>query len=105
IRVSARNVGVARTAGFSAVASGAGADTWLMSTDADSVVPPNWLLHHQIHSRAGAQGVVGTVCVDRQHHTPTTRLSYERLYHSGDRSMPGHVHDANLGVRADAYWQ
>jgi glycosyltransferase involved in cell wall biosynthesis len=74
IRVSARNVGVARAAGFSAVASGAGADTWLASTDADSLVPPKWLLRQQIHSRAGAHGVVGTVCVDWQHHTRATNV-------------------------------
>ena len=105
IRVSARNVGVAPAAGLSAAASGAGADTWLASTDADSMVPPKWLLYQQIHGRAGAHGVVGTVCVDWQHHTRATRLSYERLYNRGDRSVHGHVHGANLGVRADAYWQ
>jgi glycosyltransferase involved in cell wall biosynthesis len=105
IGVSARNVGVARAAGFKAVARCAGADAWLASTDADSIVPPNWLLHHQFHYRTGAPGVVGTVCVDWQHHTRATRLSYQRLYNEGDRSVHGHVHGANLGVRADAYWQ
>ena len=85
--------------------SGAGADTWLACTDADSVVPPKRLLHQQFHSRAGAHGVVGTVCVDWQHHTRATRLSYERLYNEDDRSMHGNVHGGNVGVRADAYWQ
>jgi hypothetical protein len=85
--------------------SGAGADTWLASTDADSVVPPKRLLHQQFHSRAEAHGGVGTVCVDWQHHTRATRLSYEGLYNEDDRSVHGHVHGAHLGVRTDAYWQ
>ncbi len=51
------------------------------------------------------QGVVGTVSVDWQQHSATTRRRYERLYRVRDPGMHGHVHGANLGVRADAYWR
>ena len=51
------------------------------------------------------QGVVGTVSVDWQEHSATTRGRYDRFYRVRDPGVHGHVHGANLGVRADAYWR
>jgi GT2 family glycosyltransferase len=104
IEVSARNVGAARAAGFIAAAPRSDAQTWLATTDADSMVPPTWLRNQVYHHRAMAHGVVGTVSVDWQEYSATTRRRYDLLY--GNReSTHGHVHGANLGVRADAYWR
>ena len=105
LSVSGRNVGAARAAGFAAAAPRSDARTWLATTDADSVVPTTWLADQAVHHRALVQGVVGTVSVDWQQHSATTRRRYERLYRVRDPGMHGHVHGANLGVRADAYWR
>jgi glycosyltransferase involved in cell wall biosynthesis len=104
LSVSGRNVGAARAAGFAAAAPRSDARTWLATTDADSVVPTTWLADQAVHHRALVQGVVGTVSVDWQQHSATTRRRYDRLYRVGE-GMHGHVHGANLGVRADAYWR
>src|SRR6476661_6765532 len=104
LSVSGRNVGAARAAGFAAAAPRSDARTWLATTDADSVVPTTWLADQAVHHRALVQGVVGTVSVDWQQHSATTRRRYDRLYRVGE-GVHGHVHGANLGVRADAYWR
>ena len=103
VRVSFRNVGTARAAGFAAASSPDPA-TWLATTDADCVVPPQWLAGQVAHHAQAIQGVVGTVSVDWQEHSLSTRRTYERLYRVGGATH-GHVHGANLGVRADAYWR
>jgi hypothetical protein len=79
--------------------------TWLLHTDADTTVPPDWALAHLRYARAGACGVAGLADL-----SGGNRLSIaaQRQYHAlvcdgldGDRHM--HVYGANLGVRADAY--
>ena len=80
LSVSGRNVGAARAAGFAAAAPRSDARTWLATTDADSVVPTTWLADQAVHHRALVQGVVGTVSVDWQQHSATTRRRYDRLY-------------------------
>ena len=103
---AAGNVGAARALGFAHAGRDAGGDTWFATTDADSVVPSTWLVNQLAHHRSGAEAVVGTVRVDWQHHSATTRREYERAYAGPDRDEPhGHVHGANLGIRADAYWR
>ena len=69
------------------------------------MVPTTWLADQAVHHRAAVQGVVGTVSVDWQQHSATTRRRYDRLYCVRDPGVHGHVHGANLGVRADAYWR
>ena len=104
MNVSGRNVGAARAAGFAAAAPRSDARTWLATTDADSVVPTTWLADQAVHHRAVVQGGVGTVAVDWQQHSLTTRRRHDRLYRGGE-GVHGHVYGANLGVRADAYWR
>jgi GT2 family glycosyltransferase len=103
LTIAAGNVGAARALGFAHAATGAGSDTWLATTDADSAVPGNWLADQLTHHRNGAEAVVGTVRVDWRHHSAATRRKYEQRY--GRNEPHGHVHGANLGVRADAYWR
>jgi hypothetical protein len=50
------------------------------------------------------QGAVGTVVVDWCEHSAATRGRYDRLYRAGEATHD-HVHGANLGFRADAYWR
>ncbi|WP_433286412.1 glycosyltransferase [Pseudonocardia sp. CA-142604] len=79
--------------------------TWLLHTDADTTVPPDWALAHLRHAEAGACGVAGladlsggdrlSIAAQQQYHA----LVGDRL--DSDRHM--HVYGANLGMRADAY--
>lgn len=103
ITVNHHNVGAARAAGFASAGAGCRAETWFATTDADTVVEPDWLAHQLQRSRAGAQMVVGTVVIaDWLEHSPNVRERYLRGYHP--REGHRHVHGANLGVRADIYW-
>jgi glycosyltransferase involved in cell wall biosynthesis len=110
VEVAHTNVGMARAAGC-ATALGLLAgidigDAWLATTDADSIVPPNWLAHQvQLH-RAGRHAWAGTVEVaDWGEHGPEVIHRHSRLYQRDD--LPGghhgHAHGANLGVSAHAY--
>jgi GT2 family glycosyltransferase len=102
--VRGRNVGMARAAGFAAAAANPDPRVWLATTDADCVVPPNWLAKQLVHQRGSMLGVVGTVSVHWNEHSPQTRLRYDRLYRATGPTHD-HVHGANLAVRADAYWR
>jgi glycosyltransferase involved in cell wall biosynthesis len=104
LSVSARNVGAARAAGFVAAAPTADPGIWLATTDADCVVPETWMARHLTHHAAAVEGAVGTVMVEWIEHSAATRRRYDRLYRAGEAAHD-HVHGANLGFRADAYWR
>ena len=77
---------------------------WLANTDADCLVPPEWLakqLHHAINEYAG---VVGIVDVDsfREHQCHVARRFKETYVLHSDGTHP-HVHGANIGFQAEAY--
>lgn len=78
--------------------------TWLLATDADTLVPIEWVRAHLRLAEAGAAGVAGTVHVDTfADHHPSVADTFGRTYAlHADGSHP-HVHGANMGVRADAY--
>lgn len=81
------------------------AGTWLLSTDADTTVPPDWALAHLRLAAAGAHAVAGTADLDGVEHLAAGavrryRAVVERGLHGGTHR---HVYGANLGVRADAY--
>jgi glycosyltransferase involved in cell wall biosynthesis len=76
---------------------------WLANTDADSVVPPNWLTHQLDLAAAGADLVVGTVRPFADDLDEDRRIAWELTHDRGQAS--GHVHGANLGVRASTYLQ
>jgi hypothetical protein len=85
------------------------ADTWVLSTDADTRVGAGWVVDVLAHARrARAVGVVGLTLLDRWRGSPGGRAAYDRLLASGLRTgdalhQHDHVYGANLAVRADAY--
>jgi len=93
------NVGGARAAGARhALRHGA---TWLASTDADSVVPANWITTHLDLARHGADVVVGAVHPRFSDLTPEEVAWWHRTHDDGQAL--GNIHGANLGVSAAAY--
>jgi len=102
--VAARSVGAARAYGVAvglAASTAPLSRTWIACTDADSVVPPNWLTSQLSRADAGADVVVGTVRPDPRDLTDDQLLAWSSTRVRGRPN--GHVHGANLGVRADAY--
>ena len=101
------NVGAARALGCAWALDRADDEhvTWLACTDADSVVPPHWLLRQLGAAASGADLVLGTVALTRADATRQRRWlrDYRRHRAGGRGSGHGHVHGANLGVRASVY--
>ncbi|MFC3965216.1 glycosyltransferase [Nocardia jiangsuensis] len=106
VPIGARNVGRARATGFDhAAATWRNLDAravWYATTDADSVVPADWLTGQLRHART-ADLVAGTVAVRWREHRPAVRAEYERRYRANRTAQHGHVHGANLGFRAACY--
>jgi len=104
VRIAARNVGRARAAGVRAILRRYRPETlWLATTDADSVVPPQWLARQLGYAEQGWDAVAGTVTVaDWTGHTPATAREFIRSYGDWSDWHP-HVHGANLGFSAGAY--
>ncbi|MBA2640877.1 MAG: glycosyltransferase [Nocardioidaceae bacterium] len=71
---------------------------WLAHTDADSVVPPDWLRAQLAYAERGYDAVVGMVTL-----AGNSDSDAHRRWTSAYRQRHGHVHGANLGVRGDAY--
>lgn len=108
IEVAYRNVGAARatgvTVGLGALGPWPPSRTWLASTDADTVVPGDWLERQIDLADAGVTAVAGVVRVDSFSDHPTgTARAFAALYASGPHLAHSHVHGANIGTRADAY--
>lgn len=77
---------------------------WLASTDADTVVPPDWLERHLRCAAAGAMAAAGVIDVDSfAGHPPVVAERFAAIYERSLDEEHSHVHAANLGVRADAY--
>jgi len=97
VALDARCVGSARAAAASyALARGA---RWLASTDADTVVPPDWLWRQLA---CGADAFCGVVEVSDWLDYPErvkTLFSQREAARDGHR----HIHGANLGMSAPAY--
>ncbi|HEY4462574.1 MAG TPA: glycosyltransferase [Streptosporangiaceae bacterium] len=107
VEIAARNVGAARAAGLREILPrgrpGDAAGLWLATTDADSVVPPDWLTGQLRYADQGWEAVVGTVAVaDWTGHAPATAIEFARQYGVW-RGWHPHVHGANLGFTATAY--
>jgi glycosyltransferase involved in cell wall biosynthesis len=75
---------------------------WLAHTDADSSVPPDWIARQVDLARRGASCVTGLVALDEC--SPLLRARFAQVYGAGvDVRSHGHVHGANLGLRASVY--
>jgi glycosyltransferase involved in cell wall biosynthesis len=108
LSVRAKKVGVARSAGADYTVAllhhghaTALDNAWLAHTDADSVVPINWFTEQVRLAHAGADVMVGTVRPDFADLT-TDQISAWLARHTPGQPN-GHVHDANLGIRASAF--
>jgi len=103
VAVDAGAVGVARAA---AVAAGLAAldhvplpRVWTAHTDADSTVPEHWLTHQLDLADAGADVVIGTVRPRFADLSDEQVQAWQATHTAGEAN--GHVHGANLGIRAD----
>ncbi|MDI9902351.1 glycosyltransferase [Rhodococcus sp. IEGM 1409] len=104
LRVEHQNVGRSRATGFSEFGRDLGPSAWFTTTDADSVVGPTWIARQLEYART-ADVVAGTVRIaDWEGQPQSVRERYERMYHAHPYGRHGHIHGANLGVRADMYW-
>ncbi len=103
IACEVRSVGAARDAGSRHLVGRHGAaELWLATTDADSTVPPDWILRQLAHARLGARAVIGTVHVaDWSQHPPQIEPRYRTRYNARDDHR--HVHGANMSMAAAAY--
>jgi len=97
VPLQARCVGTARdTAAQQAVALGA---RWIASTDADTVVPPDWLWRQLACGADAFCGVVGVH--DWRGYSDAVRIAFTRSEQCRDGHR--HVHGANMGFSARAY--
>lgn len=83
-----------------AIAKGA---TWIACTDADSMVPMDWLVQQMEHmTHQPTHMICGVVDIDNWDHlAPKTRDDY--LAHYQDKMGHGHIHGANLSFSSEAY--
>jgi glycosyltransferase involved in cell wall biosynthesis len=112
VRVDAGNVGAARAVGFGYARSlfTDDDDCWYATTDADSRVDPGWLVHQL---GLGADMVLGVVRVAdwRQHSAGVAdhfAQAYQEACEAGTTDQGGdhkHIHGANMGFTARAYWR
>ncbi|MGI9156120.1 MAG: glycosyltransferase [Marmoricola sp.] len=79
--------------------------TWLLSTDADSLVPADWVVETlDAARRRGAVAVAGMVGLRGWDAPPEVRQRYQALIDAGvGPDGHTHVYGANLAVRLDAY--
>jgi glycosyltransferase involved in cell wall biosynthesis len=104
VSVDVGNVGATRAVGFGYARSLCGEDSecWYATTDADSRVDPGWLVHQL---ELGVDMVLGVVRVaDWRHYSADVADRYERAY-GGDDEHHNHIHGANMGFSARAYWR
>lgn len=105
VSIDARNVGTARAVGFGYARSllGPGVRCWYATADADSRVDPGWLVRQL---ETGADMVLGVVRVTGWHqHSPDVADRFLRAYEGGAGDPHDHIHGANMGFAAQAYWR
>jgi glycosyltransferase involved in cell wall biosynthesis len=75
---------------------------WLANTDADTLVPRDWITVQLKLADAGIAAVAGIVKLEEGGSLAAHEL-YRATYLTGPDGTHGHVHGANLALRADAY--
>ncbi|MGJ3192143.1 glycosyltransferase [Paenarthrobacter sp. FR1] len=105
VSVNLRSTGASRDSGIRAALDRMPADgtanTWLATTDADSIVPEHWLVRQVELANAGADAILGSVEPDPNDVDPTVLGRWLEL-HPFREDHP-HIYGANFGVRASAY--
>jgi len=105
LKVDERNVGAARAAGFRyarRVLRSGGDRIWYATTDADTEVGNDWL-RRQLGTDADM--VLGVVRVGQWHHHSKEVADRYKARYAADVPRRRHVHGANMGFSADAYWR
>jgi glycosyltransferase involved in cell wall biosynthesis len=106
LECNARSAGTARRLGVDAVlAHFADRDLsqiWLANTDADTFVPVDWLTVQLGLADAGIAAVAGIVRLEEGGSLAVHEL-HRATYLTRPDGTHGHVHGANLALRADAY--
>ncbi len=112
VEVGAKNVGATRAAGFAYARTVCGVEVsdeariWYATTDADSRVDADWLVRQM---NADADMVLGVVRVSNWRHFSASSVHrYLAAYRAKSRRQGGghdHVHGANMGFKADTYWE
>ncbi len=100
------NVGAARAAGAAWALQRHATRTdrlWIATTDADSVVPRDWLAAQLASAGGGADVFVGTVRLEPKETRRHGRWLRKYADDAARQGTHGHVHGANLGVRARTY--
>lgn len=101
---AARRLGAAAGLASAVLASHPLPTVWLASTDADTIVPTDWIERQLGHARVGVVGVAGVVrLLGDADDDPRFRRRFDDSYLIRPDGSHSHVHAANLGVRADAY--
>jgi glycosyltransferase involved in cell wall biosynthesis len=75
---------------------------WLANTDADTLVPGDWITVQLRLADAGIAAVAGIVQLEEGGSLAAHEL-YRTTYLTSPDGTHGHVHGANLALRADAY--
>ena len=104
VEIDSSNVGTARASAARAALSLITADparVWMANTDADSVVPPNWLAEQVRLADSGIDVMIGAVRPDFDDLTDEQVRVWRITHIPGEAN--GHVHGANLGIRASTY--
>ncbi len=105
VEVDEHNVGASRAAGFRYAQSTLSVEnegTWYATTDADTEVGSDWLVRQL---GCGADMVLGLVRVGQwRHHSEQAAELYEARY-LAETGLHQHIHGANMGFRAEAYWR
>ena len=105
VEIAAARVGDARARGVEAaiyeLRSISPERVWIANTDADSAVPPNWIVAQCDAAATGADVFIGTVRPDFADLGPRHRRLWLHTHSPG--APNGHVHGASLGIRADVY--
>jgi glycosyltransferase involved in cell wall biosynthesis len=100
-----RSAGGARRAAVDAALQhlvAASSTVWIANTDADCVVPNDWIRCQLGYAARGKVAVAGTVMLDPATTSEMLLAAFVATYGAADRTHR-HVHAANLGLRADVY--
>jgi hypothetical protein len=74
---------------------------WVACTDADTLVPRQWLARQLVLAEGGAEYYLGVVHPDSEHLDPLTRAEWWARHHLVEGHT--HVHGANMGFTLAAY--
>ena len=107
VRVNVGRVGTARRIGVHVTTATwrSPERVWILSTDADSRVRPDWIVRHVAHAQNGAVAVSGIVDLIEGVDVARFRSRWRSDYGAriADDHRHPYAHATNLGVRLDAY--